>query len=254
MPRAVPIGPTGSREKRLSLKEDALSEKPSNTLQTLHRGLQALSIISTHEGGISVAELAARLDVHRAIAYRLAATLELHGLVTRSPDGQLRLGVGILTLAERYSPQLRILARPVLRRLAEQTRATAFLSVAEGDECVAILVCEPEDTVLRVAYRVGSRHSLKSGAAGIAILSARPPRDGEAEAVAQARRDGYSLTRGHLQKGAVGVASPIRRLADRSTGIEASVGVVALDDLDVETATKAVTVCAQELAEAIGLS
>src|SRR5690554_531821 len=222
----------------------------STTLQTLDRGLNALSIIAEQADGLSVAELATRLEVHRAIAYRIVTTLERHDLVNRSLDGQLRLGAAISLLASRFEPQLRALAQPRLKALAAATRATAFLSVAQGEEAVVILVAEPDDGLLRVGYRIGSRHPLSLGAAGIAILAGRPTETGEAEAVTRARREGYSLTRGQLQRGAVGVASPIP--ADpRRSGVEACVGVVAMDDLDSTTAIAEVMAAARALAELV---
>ena len=44
------------------------SPAKTNTLQTLDRGLQVLALIATRAGGWSIAELAAELDVHRAIS------------------------------------------------------------------------------------------------------------------------------------------------------------------------------------------
>ncbi len=225
--------------------------KQSNTLQTLDRGLHTLTIISQQEDGISIADLAMRLGVHRAIGYRLVTTLEAHGLVARSADGQLYLGVGLLTLASRFEPQLRSLARPLLHRLAEETRAAAFLSVPQGEECVAIMVAEPEGGVLRMSYRVGSRHSLTLGAAGIAILAGRPERPGEPDTVREARSKGFSVTRSQLQRGAIGVASPVHGMSQESLGFEASLGVVALDGLDIAQATAAVVACARKLAASI---
>lgn len=223
----------------------------ATTLQTLDRGLRALEIVAEHAEGISVAELAERLDVHRAIAYRIVTTLEQHGLVARSAEGPLRLGAGISLLAARFEPQLRAVAQPLLQALAKATRATAFVSVAQGEECVVILVAEPDEGLLRVGYRVGSRHPLSLGAAGIAILAGRPPCSDDSEAVRQARADGYSLTRGQLQRGAVGVASPVATPQFRP-GVEACVGVVAMDDLDTERAIREVKAHAHQLAELLG--
>jgi len=225
--------------------------KHPNTLQTLDRGLHALAIISQQEDGISIADLAVRLAVHRAIGYRLVTTLEAHGLVTRTGNGQLYLGVGLLTLASRFEPQLRSLARPLLHQLAQDTRAAAFISVPEGEECVAIMVAEPEEGVLRMAYRVGSRHSLTLGAAGIAILAGRPERPGEPDAAREARSAGFSVTRSQLQRGAIGVASPLHGVSQASLGFEASLGVVALEGLDIAQATTAVVACARKLATLI---
>jgi len=233
-------------------RDGSTATKLTNTLQTLDRGLQALAIVSQQERGISVAELAAALEVDRAIAYRLVTTLESRGLIARADRGRVRLGAGLLVLASRFEPHLRTLATPLLRDLAETTRAAAFLSVATGDECVAIMVTEPEGTLLRVAYRVGSRHPLTRGAAGIAILAGRSPSPNDPESVRLARRDGYSVTRGELQRGAVGVASPVHSPARASCGLEASVGVVAFEDLDVAGVKGLVIEGARRLAEALG--
>lgn len=51
-----------------------------------------------------------------------------------------------------------------------------------------------------------------------------------------ARVQDYSVTRGHLQPGAVGVATPLG-LTEAGLGVpEASIGLVALDDFDVQSA------------------
>jgi len=234
-----PAGPARPKAGRAAAK--------TNLLQTLDRGIQALQIIAQHANGITIADLASRLDIHRAIVYRLIATLEAHSLVSRTAEGLIYLGGGILVLASRFEPQLRSVAQPMLHDLAKETRATAFISQAQGDECVVIMVAEPEEGLLRVGYRVGSRHPLTLGAAGIAILAGRPEQAGEPEAVRQARRDGFSLTRGQLQRGAVGVASPLHSSGQLHRAFGACIGVVAMDDLDTETAIAAVKAAAQRL-------
>lgn len=223
-----------------------MAHKPTNTLQTLDRGLVTLELIARRGHGLSIAELASALGVHRAIAYRIVSTLEEHQLVTRMRDGQICLGSGLLVLASRFEPQLRELARPLVRDLARSTSATAFLAIAQGEDAVAILVEEPDDRLLRVGYRVGSRHPLTRGASGIAILAGRQETPADSEEVRRARADGYSLTRGQLQRGAVGVASPIGR-PDGPAMLDACVGVVAMDDLDEAVVIPAVQSCAGQL-------
>lgn len=219
------------------------------SLQTLARGLRVLEIIAEKENGLTIAEIAKALDVHRAIAYRLVSTLEEHLLVVRGDSGRISLGGGIVALASRVEPQLRAMVRPLLKDLAEKTKATAFLCVGHGDECVAIQVAEPKGMLLGVSYRVGSRHPVERGAAGIAIASLRPERAGEPDAVHQARMDGYSVTRGQLQAGAVGVAAPIVYPERSNFRFEGCVGVVALQDLDIDNAARASVECARRIAE-----
>jgi DNA-binding IclR family transcriptional regulator len=239
-PTIKPSNTAGSRE-----------DGRAATLQTLDRGLQVLDMLSRHDKGLTIAAMADELGVHRAIAYRLAATLEVHGMVTRA-DGQLRLGAGILTLAARFEPHLRSIAQPLLQNLAELTQAAAFISMPQGTHCVAVMVAEPEGGVLRVAYRVGSRHPLTRGAAGIAILAARPACPEDSDEIRQARAEGVSITRGQLQHGAIGVASAVRTSSAGHPGFEASLGVVTLDERDLKAMTDAVLACAREVAMAIG--
>src|SRR5882762_368764 len=87
------------------------------TSQTLDRGIRVLTALADATSGMTVAQLAERVGAPRTAGYRLVATLEAHGYVRRSPDGRVRLGLGVLGLARRVQPLLREAAIPVLRRL-----------------------------------------------------------------------------------------------------------------------------------------
>jgi DNA-binding IclR family transcriptional regulator len=205
--------------------------------QALDRGLRLLALLGDAERGRSVSELAAELGTSRAVVYRLVTALEAHAMVRRPPGeraGRVRLGLGLLDLARRVLPELREAARGPLRTLAERAGATAHLTVLDGDDALAVAVVEPSWTEFHVAYRVGTRHPVDRGAAGRAILLGRAPATGADVAV----------TVGELQSGAHGVAAPVRDVP----GLEASVGVVALADLDTASVGPAVVEAAAALA------
>ena len=223
-----------------------------NKLQTLDRGLSALFLIAQSEHGLKVAELAEKLELNRAIAYRLIATLSDHHMVQRLANGRIVLGSGVFLLEAHAESNLRALARPILEALAEQTKATAFLSMAQGEDCVALLIAEPRNAFINIQYRVGSRHPLDKGAVGIAILSGRPAQAGDSQAVLAARRDGYSVTCGELQQGAIGAASPVRMPTKGFTGIELAIGIVALQNLEIEVIATAIKQAAQALSTQLG--
>ena len=189
---------------------------PSETSQTLDRGLRVLRVLAESPEGLTVTELSVLLDVNRTVVYRLISTLEQHGLLRRDARGRLFLGLGVLHLASAVQPLLRDLALPVLRSLAEAVGSTAHLTVADGDEALALAVVEPTWTDFHVAYRVGARHPLSQGAAGKAIGLSEPGADTPA----------YAVTSGELQSGARGLAAPVRGVE----GLRASVGIVTLDD------------------------
>ena len=170
---------------------------------------------------MTITALAAEIGVNRTVVYRLVATLEQHGLARRDGSGRLHVGLGVLALARGLQPVLRDLASPVLRALAVQVGSTAHLTVSDGGEALAIAVVEPSWTDYHVAYRVGARHPLEQGAAGKAILLGRTSggRHGA---------PGYVETVGEIQPGARGIAAPLLGVE----GLEASVGLVSLGDLD----------------------
>lgn len=207
----------------------------AETSQTLDRGLRVLAVLAGSPGGLTVTELSVRLEVNRTVVYRLVSTLEQHALVRRDARARLYVGLGALRLASSVQPVLRDLAMPVLRSLAEAVGCTAHLTVADGDEALALAVVEPSWTDFHVGYRVGSRHPVGRGAAGRAILLGRDPEPDSAP---------YVVTAGELQPGAQGLAAPVRGVE----GLEASVGIVTVGDLDVSGVGRHVTAAAADLA------
>ena len=201
---------------------------------TLERGLALLQAVANSESEApTISDLATAIGASRAAVYRLLVPLQERGLVRR--DGsKVRLGLGLLRLAARVTPQLRLAALPALRELAESVGATAHLTVADGEEAQAIAVIEPSWTTYHVAYRVGTRHPLSRGAAGKAIgLREENP--------------GWLATTGELQSGASGIASPVRGVP----GLRASVGVISFQSLDGEVVGPQVLTAAAAVAEAL---
>lgn len=207
----------------------------AETSQTLGRGLRVLEVLAESSDGMTVTELAAALGVNRTVVYRLISTLEQHALLRRDSRGRLSVGLGILHLASAVHPLLRDQAVPVLRQLADAIGCTAHLTVADGDEALALAVVEPTWTEFHVAYRVGSRHPLSQGAAGKAIGILRRGDDTP-----------YAVTTGELQSGARGLAAPVRGVE----GLQASVGIVTLDGaIDEGVVAPRVVAAAEKVAE-----
>lgn len=211
-------------------------ERAPERSSALDRGLALLALLADHPEGLTVSELAGRMSLSRPVVYRLLASLLGNGYAHRSGDGRLTIGPAALRLSQRAQSQVRRAAVPILRRLAEATGATAHLSLADGDEAVAVAVVEPSWTDFHVAYRMGSRHPLELGAAGRAILAARSGRPSPVE------------SSGELQPGATGLA-----VAVPSAMLEASVGVVALGPLDPAVVSDPLRAAATALARALSV-
>lgn len=177
--------------------------------QTLERGLHVLRMLAEVPEGLGPSEVAARLGVHRSIAYRLLTALVRQEFVARDDEGRYRVGLVFFTLAEQLRPRLLDVARPVLHDLTNRLNATACLVVAESERAVAIAVIEPSGPGPHFSYGVGNRDPLDRGAAGIALLAAEPARDDEPERVAETRRTGHITTHEEVVAGSYGIAAPI---------------------------------------------
>ena len=213
--------------------------------RTLDNGLAVLGALARASGGRTVAELAREVGLDRTVVHRLVASLAYRRLAARRPDGRYEVGAGVLDLAAAVRDDLQSAAAAVLPVLAERVGATSHVSVFDGDDVVSVAVAEPRGTAMHVAYRVGTRHRLDQGAAGLAILLAGPSRPAERRELRTARRNGYAVTRGEIEAGAWGLATPVRRAA---APVTASVGVVALRPMLVATVAPAVLEAAAMLA------
>ena len=111
--------------------------------------------------------LARRIGVNPSSASRLLATLERGGLVAREPGGPYRLGLHLVALADRVlaSLDVRELARPYLRSLAEATGETVSLSVPDGEQAVTVDFVPGASTVVSMAHlgRPSVGHATSTG-------------------------------------------------------------------------------------------
>ncbi|MCY7366238.1 MAG: helix-turn-helix domain-containing protein [Frankiaceae bacterium] len=208
--------------------------------QTLDRGLQVLELLAEREQPLSSVQIAAALGVHRSIAYRIVRTLEDHRLVQRRSDGRWEPGVGLVVLARSVSPTLHRAATPELADLANDLGMTAFLAVADRDECVTVLTVEPRHSQVHVAYRPGRRHAIDRGGPGVALLAGGPPRPGERPEVTAAREAGYTLTSGEVVPGLSSVAAPV---VTQDGWVVASVAVLFLQEPPRDVEPVALRVC-----------
>ncbi|ALU38530.1 IclR family transcriptional regulator [Kocuria flava] len=145
--------------------------------QVVHRAAQLLRAIAGREEGATVAGLAAATGLTRPTVHRLLTGLAAEGLVERSAaSGAWQLGPELYVLgavaAHRYP--IRELAAPSLRRLAEATGESAFLSARRGLETVCLARVEGAFPIRSHVLYEGLRLPLGVASAGLAILAHLP--------------------------------------------------------------------------------
>lgn len=212
----------------------------AETSQTLDRGLRVLEVVAQSPDGLTVTELASLLGIGRTVVYRLVVTLEQHALLRRSADGRCRLGLGVLALGRQVQPVVRDTAVPALRLLADAVNATAVLAVADGPDALASVVVEPSRADVFVTHRSGTRQPLEQGALGRAILAARTTSGRPLDPP-------WVIATSEGPQGAYGIAVPVLGVP----GLEASVGVLALRELNEASVGPRVARAAGEVARAL---
>ncbi|MEV4124368.1 helix-turn-helix domain-containing protein [Nocardia sp. NPDC049707] len=238
-----------------SIRSDAkTSETPGRTSgiqldsrmsKTLHHGLEILELLTQHKYGLTITEIAAGVGVHRTVADRLVRTLEAHRLCRRTENKRILPGSGLISLAGSVEQDLRELARPVLEELADAVEATAHLAVREGEDAVrAMMVIEPRNSRAHVGFHPGQVDPINRGSAGLAMLAALPPREGERPEVTHARERGFAVTTGEVTHSITGISAavPNRRPADL-----VSIGVSVFDSSDEQKLGAAVMDAARRL-------
>ncbi|NLU84584.1 helix-turn-helix domain-containing protein [Rhodococcus sp. HNM0569] len=214
--------------------------------KTLHNGLEILELLTAHPHGLSVTDIADALGLHRTVAHRLIHTLEAHRLCRKDGFKRVALGSGLVTLAEPVEQDLREVARPVLEDLAEQARATVHLVVRESErEVRALMVVEPRNAQVHVAFRPGQVHEIDRGSAGLAMLAALPPTPDERSEVTRARSVGYAVTDSEVIPAVGGISAVVPRRANEPL---VSLGVSVFEVTDENELGGAVVAAATRLA------
>src|SRR5258706_12804758 len=105
--------------------------------KAVDRALTILGFFDEGQSELTVADVAARLGVHRSTASRLLAALERHGLLESTAAGY-RLGLRAVSLGGLVLNRFpaRAIARDGLGELGATTEETAYLRPRDGDEAV----------------------------------------------------------------------------------------------------------------------
>jgi DNA-binding IclR family transcriptional regulator len=205
------------------------------------RALALLQELGDSEKDLGVNELARRIDVSPSTASRLLGTLELAGLVQRDGQGPFRLGLGLVTLADRVLSRLdlRALARPVLVELMERTGETATLSVPAEREAITVDSVPSRSSVVSMARlgRPSVAHATAVGKVMLAFGGGPLPRERDLRAltartitdrdaleaeVLAVRSRGYGTVFGEREPDVNAIAAPVH---DRAGGLAAILGL-----------------------------
>jgi IclR family acetate operon transcriptional repressor len=152
-------------------------------VQSLTRGLSLLEALARAEGGLTLTDLAQRVELAPSTAHRLLATLEKMGYVYQGGElGRWYVGLQAFTVGTSFLANRDFVAQshPYMRRLMEQSGETANLGILDGTDAVFIDQVQCRE-MMRTIVKLGSRVPLHASGVGKAIFAALP--DDEIEAI-----------------------------------------------------------------------
>ncbi|ROS31807.1 IclR family transcriptional regulator [Cellulomonas sp. PhB150] len=145
----------------------------ASPLESVDRALQVLTLLGdAGPRGLVLAEIAARLGIHKTTVHRTLSALRHRDYVTQQPGGAYALGASAVALGEQYlaGENLAVLLHAALVALCRDVDELVHLGVLAGDQVVYLDKVEPERPV-RVWSQVGHRSSAVRTALGRAVLA-----------------------------------------------------------------------------------
>jgi DNA-binding IclR family transcriptional regulator len=194
----------------------------------VERALAVLGALADADPELGTNELARRTGINSSTVSRLLATLADAGLVEHVPDsGRYRLGVRLIQLGHAVAARLdlREVARPHLRALADETGETATLSAPCDPDPITVDFAQSASSVQSVARlgRPSVAHATATGKVLLAFGNCELPvepleaftrrtitrRAELAREVARVRERGWARAIGEREESLNAVAAPV---------------------------------------------
>ncbi|WP_369138674.1 IclR family transcriptional regulator [Modestobacter versicolor] len=215
----------------------------------LARAVRVLDAFTADEPVLTVGEVARRSGLHVATASRLVIELAAHGLLERTADRRVRVGVRLWELGARasHSVSLRDAAMPFLEDVHAVVGHHVQLGVRDGEDVLFLERLSARDAVINFS-RTAGRLALPTSSSGLVLLAHAPPELQERvlaaplrpvtpagfrtaaqlrTALAEVRRSHAAVLDGHQHPHATGVAVPVR---DGAGAVVASLSVIVPND------------------------
>jgi DNA-binding IclR family transcriptional regulator len=149
-------------------------EERQSGIQVISRAAAILRSVRDQPDGLSLAQIAQRVGLPRSTVQRIVGALVSEGmLMAASPAGRVRIGAGIVALANGSQIDVVELAHPHIKALAEAAGETVDLAVLKKDHLVFVDQVAGSQR-LRAVSAVGEvfpLHSTANGKACLALMS-----------------------------------------------------------------------------------
>jgi DNA-binding IclR family transcriptional regulator len=240
----------------------------------LEKGLDILELFAGTPAGLTVSEVARRLNRTVSQIFRMVLCLEQRGYLAQDANKErYHLTLRLFRIAQEHPPTKRLVteALPVMHQLAQQLRQSCHLGVIDGGHVVILSqVDAPESTGFFV--KMGSRVELMHAATGHVILAHQnadararaldewklesgrkaPPADLERH-LTRIAKQGYERRASYEVAGITNVSFPILNVQGQAiAGVTVPYFRRIEDRVGIKDVVSAMRAACREISEAIG--
>lgn len=143
-------------------------------VQVIARAAEILRALKGQVDGLSLSQIANKVGLAKSTVYRIVRALEAERFVTSaSPNGRIRLGLGLAPLAAWVNTEMRQQIRPYMELLSKEVDETVDLAVLD-DNLVFFIDQVVVPHRLQAISAVGATFPLHCTANGKALLAGLP--------------------------------------------------------------------------------
>ena len=161
------------RRKPTEAKSDQIAEPRDSGVQSVDRALLIIETLADDDDGYRLSDLAVRTGLSTSTAHRLLTTLEKRRFVQfDSTCSKWHVGSQSFAVGATFTRRRNFVAQaiPYLRKLRDQTRETANLTVVD-DEAIIVLTRAESREIMRSLTKVGGRVAMVASGVGKAVLA-----------------------------------------------------------------------------------
>ncbi len=215
-------------------------------IPNLDKACQVIELVASTQGGCPLKELSAQLDIPRTTALRIVQTLQERNFLAQTGDKYFTPGTALVHLGVMAldSLDIRGFARPVLKKLSQETGESSHIAMLNGDKSLLVEVCDSPHPI-RIASRPGTLVDLHCSSTGKVFLAFNIPEPSKfcrtlnlvehtentsttiEEVLAdieQTRKQGYGIDEEEYLPGARCIAAPIMNAFGKTI---AAIGITA---------------------------
>lgn len=248
------------------------SNRETGGVQSVVRTFRVLEALADRDAEMTVADVAASVDLAPSTVHRLLSTLTSLGYARHTPDRRYALGPALISLGDRATPQVAVVAGPVLEELERATEETVNLAVLDGD-LVTYVAQRASRHHMRMFTEVGRRVLPHASGVGKAILATLPqqrvtdlvrrtgmPRFTDSTLTSESalladlresRRRGFTIDDGEQEVGVRCIAMAVPG-APVPTAVSISGPAARISDASLPAAVESLAAAAHRLAELLG--